>query len=101
MMAAIVLSNMYFFEFITMLLNMSEQVRTDMNSNLKQRLADQHISYKALARILCVSSLSICKKVNGSVSWQASELYALNKQFGLSCDFLLGFCDKGKVLQPV
>lgn len=84
-----------------MLFNMNELVHAGVNTNMKQWLADQHISYRALARILRISSSSVCKKLNGSVSWQADELHTLNKQFGLSADFVLGFCDKAKVLQPV
>ena len=71
------------------------------NTVMKCWLADQHISYRALGRILNLSSSSVSKKVNGSVSWQPKDLRTLNERFGLSADFVLGFRDTSETLQPV
>lgn len=100
-MVLMILFNLRFIKFTTIVFIMNEYRETEMNSNMKKWLTDQHISYRGLARILCVSSSSVCKKVNGTVSWQPKDLRTLNERFGLSADFVLGFRDTSETLQPV
>lgn len=77
------------------------QQTNETSSVMKRWLAEQHISYRALGRILNLSSSSVSKKVNGTVGWQPKDLRTLNERFGLSADFVLGFRDASDTLQPV
>lgn len=90
---------MRFIKLSGIVFNMLEQ-KNETSSVMKCWLADQHISYRALGRILNLSSSSVSKKVNGTVSWQPKDLRTLNERFGLSADFVLGFRDTSETLQP-
>jgi hypothetical protein len=57
---------------------------------MKQWLRDHHILYKELASLMGQSVASVCRKVNGTVSWQQNDLIFLHDHYGLSADFVLG-----------
>lgn len=61
---------------------------------MKDWLHANHISYRALAAEMGQSAASICKKVNGDVAWQQSDLLFLHDRYALSSDFVLGI-EKG------
>lgn len=63
---------------------------------MKQWLQDHHILYKELAFLMGQSVASVCRKVNGTVPWQQSDLVFLHEKYGLSADFVLGLSSHNK-----
>jgi plasmid maintenance system antidote protein VapI len=70
---------------------MIEQRERTSNSPMKQWLEERHLSQRALAKLLGISSATVNGKVNGWVAWQPKDLEILHDEFGLSSDFVLGF----------
>lgn len=59
-------------------------------SEMRNWMRQQGLTYRSLALLMEQSASNICKKIQGDVEWQSSDLRFLHDTFGLSSDFVLG-----------
>lgn len=65
-------------------------------SEMRNWMRQQGLTYRSLALAMGQSASNICKKIQGDVEWQSSDLRFLHDAYGLSSDFVLGLGDEAE-----
>ena len=73
-----------------MMLSMTTHEELNSPSRMRDWMRGQRLTYRSLARLMGHSASNVCKKIQGDVEWQSSDLRFLHDTFGLSSDFVLG-----------
>lgn len=79
-----------------MMLSMTTHAELNLPSRMRVWMREQQLTYRSLACLMGQSASNICKKIQGDVEWQSSDLRFLHDEFGLSSDFVLGLGDEAE-----
>lgn len=79
-----------------MMLNMTTHEELNSSSRMRDWMRGQRLTYRSLACLMGQSASNVCKKIQGDVEWQSSDLRFLHDEFGLSSDFVLGLGDEAE-----
>lgn len=72
------------------MLHMNTHEESNSPSGMRDWMLDHGLTYRTLAPLMGQSASNICKKVQGAVAWQSSDLRFFHDRYGLSSDFVLG-----------
>ncbi len=86
--------NLCLLKFNIMMLSMTTHEELNSPSPMRDWMRKQQLTYRSLACLMGQSASNLCKKIQGDVEWQSSDLRFLHDEFGLSSDFVLGLGDE-------